>query len=301
MAALRGRIAAAIGGSGREDDGVATLRTLLRQLLRPMEAPWANLPSGWVYEDDGGSSAGGVYRAAHEATPPIASSRQRPTESVAALLRQREAGKGSLARAEAERSERLARAAERDAPPTLTPEAAATKAGEAATAEAEASAARAARAVADAAALKKATLQRVAAAAEAEAKAHAKTSVAGRLKGVAALLAELELDKYAEAFAAAGYDDARLRAVAEEVDEDREGEGTAAVEALIAATGVKGGSAVKLRRRLLDPKAKAAATGKPAGGKAKGGRGGGRGEGGGASGGGGGGGKGKGRGGQAKK
>ena len=34
--------------------------------------------------------------------------------------------------------------------------------------------------------------------------------MAGRLKGVAALLAELELDKYAEAFAAAGYDDASL-------------------------------------------------------------------------------------------
>jgi len=123
--------------------------------------------------------------------------------------------------------------------------------------------------------------------------------VAGRLKGVAALLAELELDKYAEAFAAAGYDDAALRAVAEQVDEDREGAGAAAVEALIAATGVKGGSAVKLRRRLLDPKA--AATGKPAGGKAKGGRAGGRGEGRGATAGGGGGGKGKGRGGQAKK
>ena len=182
----------------------------------------------------------------------------------------------------------------------MATEAAAAKATEAATAEAEANAARAARAVADAAALKKATLQRVAAAAEAEAKAHAKTSVAGWLKGVAALLAELELDKYAEAFAAAGYDDARLRAVAEEVDEDREGEGTAAVEALIAATGVKGGSAVKLRRRLLDPKA--TATGKPAGGKAKGGRGGGgRGEGSGAAAGGGGGGKGKGRGGQARK
>ena len=69
--------------------------------------------------------------------------------------------------------------------------------------------------MADAAALKKATLQRAAAASDAEARAHAKASVAGRLKGVAALLAELELDKYAEAFAAAGYDDARLRAVAE--------------------------------------------------------------------------------------
>ena len=87
--------------------------------------------------------------------------------------------------------------------------------------------------------------------------------------------------------------------MAEQVDEDRKGEGAAAVEALIAATGVKGGSAVKLRRRLLDPKA--AATGKPAGGKAKGGRAGGRGEGRGATAGGGGGGKGKGRGGQAKK
>ena len=86
--------------------------------------------------------------------------------------------------------------------------------------------------------------------------------------------------------------------MAEQVDEDREGEGAAAVEALIAATGVKGGSAVKLRRRLLDPKA---AAGKPAGGKAKGGRAGGRGEGRGATAGGGGGGKGKGRGGQAKK
>ena len=87
--------------------------------------------------------------------------------------------------------------------------------------------------------------------------------------------------------------------MAEQVDEEREGAGAAAVEALIAATGVKGGSAVKLRRRLLDPKA--AAAGKPAAGKAKGGRAGGRGEGRGATAGGGGGGKGKGRGGQAKK
>ena len=80
--------------------------------------------------------------------------------------------------------------------------------------------------------------------------------------------AELELDKYAEAFAAAGYDDAKLKEVAEEVDDDRSegGAGAAAVDAMIAAVGVKGGSAVKLKRRMMAPPGKGGGRGGGGGG-----------------------------------
>ena len=121
-------------------------------------------------------------------------------------------------------------------------------------------AARLAKEKADAEEMKKATRRWRPAAEAKEAEARAASGVSGSLRGVTRLLAELELEKYADAFASAGVDDAKLIEIAEVIDLDvdeglnpSEGEGAAAVEALITAVGVKGGSAVKLRRRLLDP------------------------------------------------
>ena len=63
--------------------------------------------------------------------------------------------------------------------------------------------------------------------------------------------AELELsDKYADAFAAAGYDDERLRALCETIDEEGAEEAAAEVDEMIAAVGLKGGSSIKVRRLL---------------------------------------------------
>ena len=59
---------------------------------------------------------------------------------------------------------------------------------------------------------------------------------------VAALLVELEIPQYRDAFAAAGIDDQRLRAIYQS--------GADAVEELLIATKLRGGSATKVRRRL---------------------------------------------------
>ena len=118
---------------------------------------------------------------------------------VAALLKRREAGKGTLARAEAERAARIEKAAAAEAAAKeaerakVTPEAAAAQAAERAAREAAAKERAAEQARAEKAEVKRATLQRAAAAEEEEAKARATSSVAGKLKGVAALLAELEV------------------------------------------------------------------------------------------------------------
>ena len=110
--------------------------------------------------------------------------------------------------------------------------------------------------------------------------------------GVAALLAELELaELYAAAFEKVGFDDAALAQLAQAVDDDDacsgdegDGEGgAAAVDQLVADVGLRGGSAIKLRKRLLEHRTF---------GKASAGTGGGGGRGGGAKGGRGGGGKG---------
>jgi hypothetical protein len=73
-----------------------------------------------------------------------------------------------------------------------------------------------------------------------------------------------------------GYDDARLAEVAEVVDEGREDggageEGEAMVEELIASTGLKGGSAARIRKRLLEYKFGGGGGGGGGSGKAKGG------------------------------
>jgi len=117
-----------------------------------------------------------------------------------------------------------------------------------------------------------------------EAKARESTSVAGKAirGGVAKLLADLELTQYADAFANAGYDDDRLREIADVVDEDRDGEGTGLIDTLIEETGLKGGSAVKLRRRLLEP-AKAGSRGTDGGSTNGSGKSGGKGRGGGSN------------------
>ena len=165
----------------------------------------------------------------------------KPTEPAAAASPRRELGKGSLERANADAAAKKAAAKEKHAAAAAAAAAAAPTAEEVAAAAARRDeAARAAAKEVD----KRRTLERAAAAEAAEAKA-AKSSTAAQLKGIAKLLAELELDKYAEAFAAAGYDDAKLKEVAEEVDDDRSegGAGAAAVDAMIAAVGVKGGSA----------------------------------------------------------
>ena len=60
---------------------------------------------------------------------------------------------------------------------------------------------------------------------------------------LAALISELELERYREAFATAGVGDAELEAA--------RAAGEEAVEALIQKVGLRGGSATKFRRRLL--------------------------------------------------
>ena len=60
---------------------------------------------------------------------------------------------------------------------------------------------------------------------------------------VASLIAELDILQYRDAFASAGIDDERLRAIYKS--------GVDAVEEMIVATQLRGGSATKVRRRLV--------------------------------------------------
>ena len=113
--------------------------------------------------------------------------------------------------------------------------------------------------------------------AAADEKAAARGGAASRAAaaGLAAALAALDLGHYAEACAAAGVDDAALRAVAAEIDGDRP-RGERALDALVASVPLRGGAAVRFRKHFLE---KPAGRGGGKGGRGRGGRGKGRGKG----------------------
>ena len=299
LAALRERLEDGVGRGASAPGGDAPLRAAVASLLRSMDVPWAGLPDGWSVEED--ATGASVYRSEVDGATVL---RAKPTESAARHAERVEAGRGSLAAANEEHArKREAREAERKkaaaAAQGPTAEGSDKEAGDAADGpgkaeaverkkkEAEArreeeAAKRAAERAAETAELKRTTMARVAAAERSEAEARSAAGVTGSLRGVARLLAELDLDKYASAFEAAGVDDERLAEIATLVDEDREGEaegcgssgdGAAAIDELIASVGIKGGSAVKLKRRLLDPNAgRRGGTAKGAGAKGSGGR-----------------------------
>ena len=267
---VRAQLEAAIGGGGEP-----SLTAFLAALLSPMEVPWAGLPDGWRCEED--ETGAPRYRSLVD---PSHATRHRPTVSAACAAASAEAGRGSLERANAEHAAK--QAARQAAKATAEAEAAeaaaarreATREEDEARARA-AAAAEAARVEAEAEELKQITRARAAAAEAAEASERRQSGVAGSVHGVAKLLAELELaDKYTAAFAAAGYDDAALAEVAEALDDDREA-GTAALDEMIEAVGLRGGSAVKVRKRMLEPPKRGGGGG--GGGKGGGGGGGGKG------------------------
>ena len=293
---VRAQLEAAIGGGGEPPSQAGgSLTAVMAALLSPMDVPWAGLPDGWRCEED--ETGAPRYRSLVD---PSHATRHRPTVSAACAAASAEAGRGSLERANAEHAAK--QAARQAAKATAEAEAAeaaaarreATREEDEARARA-AAAAEAARVEAEAEELKQITRARAAAAEAAEASERRQSGVAGSVHGVAKLLAELELaDKYTAAFAAAGYDDAALAEVAEALDDDREA-GTAALDEMIEAVGLRGGSAVKVRKRMLEPPKRGGGGG--GGGKGGGGGGGGKG---GRGGGGGGGRGGGGRGGGGK-
>jgi hypothetical protein len=297
LAGLRMHLDAAVasegarGGATNEVAWRASLSRVVGELMGPMDVPWAGLPEGWRCEADAAGAP--LFRSLLD---PTHMSRQKPTMSAARFAASAAAAKGSLQRANEEHeAKRLERAAARAKEAEAAALAAAarqveTREEEEARARAKAEEAAADRA-AEAAQLRAVTMARAAAAEKAEASARRSAGVAGSLYGgVAKLLAELELaDRYAGAFAAAGYDNAALLRIAEAIDEgkaDGTGEGLAALEKMIEAVGLRGGSAVKVRKRLTEPPKQGGARGGSGSGGGKGG--GGEGGGGGSGGGGGG-------------
>ena len=266
------------GGRGSCSSGLVGLRQAVLELLLPsMDVPWDGLPEGWLFAPD--EAGRPLYRSSLDMNVAV---RAKPTISATeyAEQQQRDAKARSELAAARKEQERTRQRVE----PRTGDEGQGTKADHAdeaaarrvcevqaatreetknaakSAADAARVAARLAKEKADAEEMKKATKALAAAAEAKEAEARAASGVSGSLRGVTRLLAELELEKYADAFASAGVDDAKLIEIAEVIDLDvdeglnpSEGEGAAAVEALITAVGVKGGSAVKLRRRLLDP------------------------------------------------
>ena len=77
---LRAAIARAVASGGEQagegevgSGGLNELRALLRSVLKGMDAPWAGLPAGWAYEEDGGGKA----RRATRLEPPAPDQPQR--------------------------------------------------------------------------------------------------------------------------------------------------------------------------------------------------------------------------------
>ena len=303
LAALRMHLDVAVASEGARGAPTnelawrASLSRVVGELMRPMDVPWAGLPEGWRCEADAAGAP--LFRSLLD---PTHMSRQKPTVSAARFAASAAAAKGSLQRAneehEAKRRERAAaRAKEAEAAALAAAARQETREEEEARARAKSEEAAADKA-AEAAQLRAVTMARAAAAEKAEASARRSAGVAGSLYGgVAKLLSELELtDRYAGAFAAAGYDNAALLRIAEGIDEgkaDGTGEGLAALEKMIEAVGLRGGSAVKVRKRLTEPPKQGGARGGSGSGGGKGGGEGGGGEGGGRGGGGGGGARGR--------
>ena len=297
LAWLRMHMEAAIAHGVHVSGGAEldALRATIEAVLVPgMDVPWAGLPSGWDYAPDEAGKP--LYRSRED---PSTAVRAKPTVPAVVFAEQQKrdaAARSQLAAArEAKDRETQALAASKgEADISLARESARAEAKKSehervAAAQEKADALKT-QAAAEAVMLKAATKNLVARADAKAAESRAAKGVSGGLGGVAKLLMELELDKYAAAFESAGYDDARLADIAELIDMDMEeggdaiagGEGAAAVEELIATVGVKGGSAVKLRRRLLDPAGgkgggRGDGRGSKGGGRAKGGGGRGRG------------------------
>ena len=270
---IRRRLDDAIGGGCGCDHA---LRQLLGQLLKPMDVPWAGLPEGWMCEADAAEAP--LYRSEVD---PTFTCRTKPTRTAARVAAGIAAGKGSLERANAEHAAKQAERAKMAAREKEEAAVAAASRREATRAEEEAraqanAAAEAAQREADAEEQKRVTLARAAAAEATEASARRRSGVAGSVEcGLIRLLAELDISKYADAFASAGFGDSELMEIAECIDAEREegggSEGSDNLERMMAAVGLRGGSAVKFRKRLLEPPGKGGGRG---GGAARGGRGG---------------------------
>jgi hypothetical protein len=221
-----------------------------------MAAPWAGIPFGWMYEEDavGGTA---LYRSAVNG----ATVREKPTllaEVVAqraakaraslALLRQQEDTK----RKDKDKNSSVSMSATRRAitlpppPPKLELKPDTNNKLNAKEVEVEEED-------------KKIKALTVAAVALDATREHASLERATlsydllRIGGLAQLLNELGLtERYATAFTEAGYNDEKLLQVALAIDEDREGDGVEEFERMVSACGIRGGSVVVLRRRLLE-------------------------------------------------
>lgn len=264
LAELRCCIASAVGSTS----ATGSLAALLSALLKDMDAPWSGVPEGWVYEED--CIGKPLYKSIIDAST---ATRVKPTETAARVVARAQSLLASKAqRAAAAKLKQETKVAEPALNEAEQAASAASKAEAIELAAAKRAAAETTRKefdAAEAAAVKEVTLGRLAAE---EARAREKASVAGKSVrgGVAKLLVDLELQKYAMAFEEAGYDDSKLQEVAEIVDEDPKGDGPVAVDEMIEAVGLKGGAAVKLRRFLLEP----SKNGPGGGGEGKGGAGG---------------------------
>jgi ATP-dependent RNA helicase DHX57 len=251
------------------------------------------LPEGWRHEDDPTSSIGRllyfntISGAAQRERPTAPAQRGVGTRSGAPAAQSRGAAhkpnqshrnKANSASVELSAEDLVAKAQAKEVADSGERDAKAAKAQAAAGRKIQEDAAAATAAVnskAEAEANKSATLRLAR-----EHEAAVATSASQRHTTVANLLAHLELEHYAEKFAAANIDDATLCDLIDFVEDDAD-EAAGELDAMIESVGAKGGAAVRLRQAMLSKNpAGGGGGGKGRGGQGRGGLGG-RGNGGG--------------------
>eukprot|EP01043_Picozoa_sp_COSAG02_P009753 COSAG02_NODE_334_length_24367_cov_6.715634_20_plen_636_part_00 len=213
------------------------------------------LPQGWESVEDPSSSTGWVF---FRNCLSGETQRERPTRPASATKKE---------------------AVPRLPPPTISPplkptaqteaekQATAEKSARLAAARAEAKARQAEDAEKEAAQARLASIRLATEAEQREREGEAKNGV--RVLSVAALLKKLDLEHYADEFAATGIDDDALAEMIAIINDDPE-EGALEVGRLVDEVGVRGGAAVKIRRALSKPEEHGKSGGGAGGGSVKG-------------------------------
>ena len=221
------------------------LRASLRTLLAHDESPWANVPPNWQHSED--ESGNALYRSMIN---PSVATRIKPTEDAVVV-----AERARIAKKEFERYKAEGFGLKSKEPPKelSLAEKEAEKVALQLTKEkmlVQKKKAEEMQAVEDKR-LREIVIAR-AKGLEAREKQSKNTVAYSLHKGLSELLKELDLEFKMGDFAAAGFGDEELMELGEAIDEDKKIEGAEAFDAMVSAVGLRGGSVVKLKRRLFE-------------------------------------------------
>jgi hypothetical protein len=247
----------ACGGHMEATSRRSSLRSLLSECFNRegMSVPWANVPPGWTLEESDGRA---LYRSQIDPNASMTSIKPmedasvvaaRVAKSTAASLQSHsgtvQSGVGIRAEKKAEKScQTPTKAAEEDTRAAQAGKAIAAQEAAALHEKREAERRAAEELIYASARAKALTME-----ARERARENRSSVAFSVAKGLDALLLELELEGRAADFSSAGFGDDALIRLAEAIDD---GDGDSAFAEMVDQVGLRGGSVVKLRRRLLE-------------------------------------------------